>query len=134
MAHILKKEHTRLRVRQAALPISIDKILGKGIDVMNLPEGHLSCARCGKFLFECWLYGDNFRIEMGCMECGESYRLLLPLDVHLGKQGRFTCRRHPEKGMILIHNIDVVSIGCECCNTELDIKLKKAKGLVLADD
>lgn len=134
MVHILKKEQTKLRVREAKLPIVVDKILGKGIDVMALPEGHLSCARCGTFKFECWTYGDNFRIEMGCLECGENYRMLLPLDVHFPHNGRFSCKKHPDKGMILIHNVDVVSIGCECCRTELDIKLKKAKGLVLASE
>jgi hypothetical protein len=108
-------------------------VLGVGIDVMALPEGHLVCNKCKKHKFECWIYGDNYVIEMGCMECGESYRLLFPIDAKLpDKAGRFTCLRHPGKGMILIHNTDVIGIGCESCFTEIRICLRKAKGIVLA--
>jgi hypothetical protein len=144
---ILTKEKTRLRVRQSTLPVS-STILGKGIDVMGLPEGHLCCGKCGSHLFECWMYGDVRRVEMGCMGCGESTRLYFPMDVKLDDvagsdprfckndslgQGRFQCLRHPTKGMILVHNVDVVSIGCESCFTEINICLRKAKGMVLAD-
>lgn len=132
MVNFLKREKTKMRVREVSLPASISPLLGMGIDATTLPEGHLSCTKCKRHLFECWLYGDNHRIEMGCMECNENYRLLFPLDVELPvKQGRFTCRRHPEKGMVLIHNMDTVCIGCEKCYTEIRIPLKKAQGLII---
>lgn len=135
MVTILTKNKTRLRVKEVNLPMIDSPILGYGVDVTALPEGHASCPQCGKHLFECWLYGDNHRIEMGCMECNANYRLLFPLDVNMpAQQGRFTCKRHPEKGMVLIHNVDVISIGCESCYTEIDIKLKKAQGLTIAED
>lgn len=144
---ILKREKTKLRVKQSLLPAS-STILGKGIDVMQMPEGHLSCGKCSGHLFECWMYGDNRRIEMGCMQCGESTRLYFPMDVKLDEftrtgsaygrhdslgQGRFQCLKHPDKGMILIHNVDVISIGCEKCFTELNLCLRKAKGIVVVD-
>jgi len=142
---IWTKDKSRLRVNDVSLPLATSELLGSGIDVMTLPEGHLSCAKCGKHLFECWVYLDNHRIEMGCMNCGASYRLLFPLDVDLlspfsGKSGRFSCLRrkkghflHQNKGMVLIHNVDTICIGCELCNSEVQIKLKKAEGLILAD-
>jgi hypothetical protein len=132
---ILQKQHTRLRVKETKLPEMQSKLLGNGLDVMSLPEGHLCCPKCSGYKFECWVILDSHRLEMGCMACGDSTRLLFPLDVDLlafGKAGRFTCKRHPKAGMILIHNVDVISCGCEKCNTEVDIKLKKASGLVMA--
>ena len=141
------RQHTKLRLKQSALPLA-STIIGEGIDVTKLPEGHLCCSTCSGYKFECWMYGDNRRIEMGCMQCGGSTRLVFPLDIKLdnyskaapngiyGKynaigEGRFQCGRHPAKGMILIHNVDVISIGCESCFTELNICLRKAKGIVL---
>jgi hypothetical protein len=145
VVEILKREHTRLRVKACELPLSMSGILGAGIDVMSLPEGHLSCPVCYGFKFECWVYLDNHRLELGCMKCGWSCRLLFPLDIDLmpfGKSGRYTCMRwdkethtipiHRNCGMIIIHNTDVLSIGCEKCRTEVDIKLKTKNNLVLA--
>ena len=153
MTTILTKTKTRMRVKQSALPVSAT-ILGNGIDVTQMPEGHLCCGKCGEYRFECWMFGDNRRIEMGCMNCNEATRLYFPLDIKLDDlagssgriggegfygrsdalgEGRFQCLRHPKKGMILVHNVDVVSIGCESCFTELNICLRKAKGLVLVD-
>jgi hypothetical protein len=73
--------------------------------------------------------------------------LLFPLDVSLspfGKQGRFTCQRkrgakgeevdHTSLGFILIHNIDVISVGCEGCSTEVLIKTKTKTDLIVAGD
>lgn len=148
MAIILQRQTTRMRVKETSLPQNNSGVLlGRGIDVTNLPEGHLCCSKCHGYKFECWMFGDNRRIEMGCIECGESERLLFPLDVELAKatptqylgqynalgEGRFQCRRHPDKAMVLIHNVDVVSIGCECCFTEMNICLRKAKGIILTD-
>ena len=124
-------------MKEVQLPLATSEVLGSGIDVMTLPEGHLCCVKCGKFSFECWVYLDNHRLEMGCMSCSASYRLLFPLDVdlsHFGKSGRYTCKRHPLRGFVVIHNVDVVSIGCESCITEVDIKLKTKSNLVTADD
>jgi hypothetical protein len=145
MANILKKEHTRLRVHATELPLSASGILGAGIDVTTLPEGHLSCPQCQGFKFECWVFLDAHKIECGCMKCGWSCRLLIPMDVNIdqfGKSGRFTCMRrnnalahpfiHENKGMIIIHNSGTLSVGCEACKTEIDIKLKTKTNLVLA--
>lgn len=147
MTHIITNKKTRMRVKQSALPVSAT-VLGKGIDVMSMPEGHLCCGKCGGYKFECWMFGDNRRIEMGCMNCNESTRLYFPMDIKLDEyagttigygrtdalgEGRFVCRRHKNKGMILVHNIDVVSIGCEACFTEINICLRKSKGIVLVD-
>lgn len=127
----LIKGLSRLRVKEVELPASSSPILGAGIDVMTLPEGHLSCVKCHGHRFECWLYGDNHRLEMGCMKCNENYRLLFPMDVKWPQRhGRFVCQRHPTKAMILIHNIDVVSIGCELCKTEIDIFLDTKTNLI----
>lgn len=125
-----------LFVHAVELPQSKDKILGTGIDVMNLPEGHLCCAQCGNHRFECWVYLDAHRLECGCQKCGWSCRLLFPLDVSLGRfrqPGRFVCKRHPNKGFVIIHNTDTLSCGCELCNTEVNIKLRTESNLVLAD-
>lgn len=135
MIHILKKEKTRLRVKQVNLPAHESPILGVGVDVMTLPEGHACCSKCSGHLFECWVYGDNHRVELGCLQCGHPTRYLFPLDVDMpNKQGRFTCNRHPDKGMVLIHNIDIISIGCEKCYTEIDFKLKNKHGLIIPGD
>ena len=133
--NFLKREKTRLRVKAAELPLSVNKILGTGIPVNNLPEGHLSCSMCQSPFFEAWVYLDKHRLEMGCCKCGHSYRLLFPLDAELKafeNSGRWTCPQHPDKGMVLIHNTDVVSVGCQLCWRQVNIQLKKATGLVLA--
>jgi hypothetical protein len=129
----LNKKQTRLAVRAAVLPATSSPILGTGIDVMTLPEGHLCCVKCGKHLFECWISADTNRIEMGCLRCNESYRLLFPMDVIIPcKFSRFVCRKHPNKGMVLIHNVDIISVGCESCTSEMQIKLKTKSNLVIA--
>ena len=145
MVHILKREHTRLRVKAVDLPISTSPVLGDGIDVTKMPDGHLSCSQCQGFKFECWVYLDAHRLECGCLKCGWSCRLLFPIDVDLmafGKSGRFTCMRrsgvnndcfaHKDLGMIIIHSGETISIGCEKCRTEVDIKVKSKSNLVLA--
>lgn len=145
MVAILKGEiaNNRLRVKSVDIPTNYSPLLGTGIDVTTLPEGHLACPKCKEYRFECWVYLDNHRIEMGCIRCNWPCRLLFPLDVSIpGNNGRFTCSRtrakgkpvdHRRKGMILIHNIDIISIGCELCSNEMIIKLKKAQGLIIPD-
>jgi hypothetical protein len=133
--HLLKKLK-RMAVTPVVLPLTQSEVLGSGIDVTTLPEGHLSCVKCQRHLFECWVFLDNHRLEMGCMECNASYRLLFPMDVSLspfGKQGRFTCRTHPNKGMVLIHNIETICVGCEKCFSEVRIVVKSKSNLILAE-
>lgn len=137
MVTILNKKfgESRLTVKGVKLPLSTDKILGDGIDVTTLPEGHLTCVGCGGHRFECWVYLDNHRLELGCPKCSHSYRLLFPLDVSIskfGQTGRFTCFKHPQKYFILIKNLETICIGCEQCKTEVQIKLKTKSNLVLA--
>lgn len=137
MAEILKRKHDRLHVRAVNLPVTDDRILGSGIDVMNLPEGHLACAKCQSPFFECWVFLSLSRIEMGCIRCGYSNRLNFPYDISLSmfkKMGRFTCAKHPDKGIVLIHNVDVISLGCQCCWREMRIPLKTKSNLVFAND
>lgn len=134
MTIILNKQREKLRVKEAVLPLRTSTVLGNAIDPMALPEGHLSCVRCKGHLFECWIYHGSNALEMGCIKCNESYRMAFPLDVKLpGNTGRFTCRRHPDKAMVLIHNVDVVCVGCEKCKTEIQIFLKTKTNLVMAD-
>lgn len=131
---ILTRTKTRLRVKEHALPAGVSPILGTGIDVMTLPEGHLSCIVCHGYKFEASLMGDAHRVELGCVECSSPYRLLFPLDVIMpAARGRFVCHRHPKKAMIIIHNSGYLSVGCESCYTEIDFQLRKAEGLVIAD-
>ena len=131
---ILTKDKTRLRVKEVQLAQSESKILGTGIDVMTLPDGHLSCSKCSGYKFECWVYLDNHRIEMGCMGCGDSCRLLFPYDISLpGNGGRYSCKRHPKGAMIVIHNTDVLCIGCELCSSQMLIQLRTKSNLILAD-
>lgn len=123
---LLNKTKTRMRVKEVNLPAAESPLLGVGIDVTTLPEGHLSCVKCHGYKFEAWIYGDNFRVEMGCIECNHSYRLLFPLTCQMPpQQGRFTCFNHPKKAMILIHNVDTVCIGCESCYSEIQFKVKE---------
>lgn len=129
---ILTRTKTRMRVKEVKLPVT-QGVLGTGIDVMNLPEGHLSCGKCSGYRFEAWMFGSNYRVECGCMSCGESVRLLFPMDIII-PEGRFTCSRHPEKGMVILHNVDVVSVGCEKCITQINFDLRKAKGMVIAHE
>lgn len=125
MANFLKREKTKLRVKQSDLPMSSSPILGMGIDVATLPEGHAACPVCSGFRFEPWMYLDNRRVEMGCLKCGASYRFLFPLGILLPEaQGRFTCKKHPTAGFIAIHNTDILCIGCEKCATEIRIPTK----------
>lgn len=144
MTAILKKllPSNRMRVKEVNLPLATSEILGNGIDVTTLPEGHLSCPKCSHYKFECWVYLDNHRIEMGCLDCGWSCRLLFPMDISLpGRNGKYACTRrivkgkrvdHSRKGMILIHNTDVISIGCEACSNQMIIKLESKSNLILA--
>lgn len=131
---ILKKEHTRLRVKEVPFkPMDSDSVLLSDIDVMNLPESHMGCPKCKCYKFEVWIITGSSRIEIGCIECGWCGRLLFPQDITFpAKSGRFSCTRHPTKGFIIIHNIDTLSIGCELCVTEIDFKLRKTNNLVVA--
>tara|TARA_R110000868_G_scaffold369704_1_gene633134 strand:+ start:2109 stop:2519 length:411 start_codon:yes stop_codon:yes gene_type:complete len=134
MVEILKKQYTRLRVKQVSAPLSTSPILGSGIDVMCLPEGHMSCANCAGYKFEASSILDAQRVELGCMGCGQAYRLLFPMDLAIPFQGRFICKSHPTKGMIVIHNIDTLCIGCEICFTELQIKLRTETNIIMPGD
>lgn len=150
----LESKYTKLRVREQYVPGS--PILGTGTDVTAFPEGHLCCSKCHGYKFECWVFPGTHKIELGCMTCGDSSRLALPLDVDIPhKEGRFTCLRtkvqlpyiangtqfsgekyacdHTQKGMIIIHTSGTLCIGCEACNTEMRIILTKTDtNLVLA--
>jgi hypothetical protein len=140
---ILKRQ-TRLRVKARSLP-DASPILGEGVDVMAIPDGHLSCPKCQGFRWECWVVLDAHRLELGCFSCGYSARLFFPLDIDLfkfGASGRFTCLRwdketgkipvHQDKAMIVIKNSDVLCVGCEACRTEVRIDLITKTNLVLA--
>ena len=70
-----------LRVKASELPLSSFGVLGAGIDVTALPEGHMSCPQCQGFKFECSVFLDAHRLECGCMKCGWSCRLLFPMDI-----------------------------------------------------
>ena len=132
MAVILKGK-TRIRVKAYEAPLTGSKILGQGIDMMSMPDGHVACAACQNPFFECWVYLDNHRVEIGCMKCGNSYRLLFPLDVDLSQfaGGRFVCFRHPNSGMVIIKNTDCVCIGCQLCKSQVTISLKKSQNLLV---
>lgn len=124
-----------LRVRSKQIPLSTSDILGTGIDVMHLPEGHMACTICNGYKFECSIIGDFHRLEIGCMACGKAYRMLFPFDCPLPPQnGRFTCFKHPDKGMIIVHNVDVLCVGCESCKTEIVFELKTKSNLILPGD
>lgn len=134
---LLKGLKRGLQVKGVPLKTDVSGVLGSGIDVMSLPEGHLSCDKCGGHRFEAWVFLDDQRLEMGCCHCGNSYRLMFPMDVSLspfGKKGRYQCAKHNGAGVILIHNVDVLSIGCEKCWREVRIPLRKSNGLIVADD
>lgn len=134
VANYLKRDPTKqkgLRVREFNLPQNPGLLIGD-IDVMVLPEGHLCCSKCHQYKFEPWVYLDNHRINLGCLECGNEVRLLFPLDISLpGNTGRYACKRHPKKGFVVIHNIDVLSIGCELCRTEIQVKLRNTNNIIL---
>lgn len=126
---LLKRElpNNRLRVKELSLPLATSSILGDGIDVTTLPEGHFCCVHCKEYKFECSIMGDFHRLEAGCMNCGHAYRFLFPLDCPLPpRKGRFQCFKHMNKGMIVIHNIDKICVGCELCKTQIvfDIRTK----------
>jgi len=130
MVTILKRENTRLRVKEHK--VAATSVLGSMLDAMNLPEGHLCCSKCSGYKFECTGYPGGSKVEMGCIGCGERFYMAFPMDVDL-PAGKYGCRRHPSKAFIVIHNIDVVSMGCEACKSEINVSLRKAKGIILAD-
>jgi hypothetical protein len=86
-----------------------------------------------RVLFEVWVGIDAHRLEIGCMHCGWSSRILLPMEADLLKfgQGRFSCFKHGSKGMIVIKNGDFVCFGCELCKTEVVFDLSSKSGLVI---
>lgn len=127
----LQKTKTRLRVKQIAVPQQ-GGILGAMLDATQLPEGHFCCSRCLKYKFEASGFPGGNKIELGCMECGERYYMYFPVGCEV-PEGRFYCKKHPKKGMILIHNVETVCVGCESCKTEIQIKVKDNGGLILAD-
>ncbi len=136
MVTILKKPREKLQCKEVVLPLATNPLLGTGIDVMTLPEGHLCCSQCKGHMWECWVYLDKKRLVMGCFKCGHDCIMLFPFDVSLSpfrNQGRFTCKRHPDKGMVLIHNTDVVCVGCEKCFTEVRIVTKTQNNIVIPD-
>jgi hypothetical protein len=121
-----------MRVKESSLPKSMT-VLGTMLDAMNLPEGHACCPKCSGYKFEISGYPGGHKIEMGCVGCGDRFYIAFPVDVDL-LQGRYYCRKHKSKAFILIHNIDVISMGCEACKTEINICLRKAKGIVIASE
>jgi len=123
-----------MRVHAHELPLTGDKVLGTGIDVTTCPNGHLSCPQCQSPYFEVWCSLDTHRLEIGCVNCGWSSRLLVPYDIDLLAigSGRYGCKKHDKGEMVIIKNVDVLSIGCRYCRTEVDIKLKSKSNLVLA--
>lgn len=124
-----------LRVKEVELPLATSEILGSGIDVTALPEGHFSCVRCKNHKFECSVILDSHRLEVGCIECNSSYRFLFPLDCPMPPTpGRFSCKKHPDKGMIIIHNTDVICVGCEKCYTQILFQIKTYNNLILAEE
>jgi hypothetical protein len=123
-----------LFVKEVTLPLSTSAILGNGIDATTLPEGHLSCPQCKGHLWEAWVYMDAHRVEMGCRKCNWNCRILFPMDVVFPNSGRWSCKKHPDLGVVLIHNVDVINIGCERCYRDITFKLRKAQGLILAED
>lgn len=141
MAVILKGK-TRLRVREFKSELKDDVVLGTGIDVLAMPDSHLSCSKCSKPFWEVWVYGDNHRIEIGCLSCGWSTRLLLPMDIDLAKrfgEGKFECQRWSNGkiaghvGFIIIKNNEYLSIGCRYCKTEVNIKCLTKSNLIMAN-
>jgi hypothetical protein len=133
----LKKEipNNRMRVKEVNLPLSTSTILGDGIDVTALPEGHFSCVHCKNYKFEVSIYGDFHRLEAGCMHCSHAYRFLFPLDCPLPPNvGRFTCFKHKTKGMIIIHNVGKLCVGCESCKTQIIFDIKTKNNLILSGE
>lgn len=127
----LQKTKTRLRVKQSTIPYT-PGVLGNMLDATKLPEGHFCCSKCSGYKFEASGFPGGNKIELGCMQCNERYYMYFPVDCVV-PEGRFYCKKHPKKGMILIHNIETVCIGCESCKTEMQIKVKDKGGLILAD-
>lgn len=138
MVAFLKKDPDKqkgLRVREISVPLATDVVLGSGIDVMTLPEGHFACNKCHGHKFECSIILDHSRLEVGCVNCNASYRFLFPLDCPLPPhKGRFSCKKHPEKGMIIIHNMGKLCVGCESCKTQIIFDLDTKNNLILAGD
>ena len=134
MVNILKGL-TRLRVKANEAPLSGDKVLGQGIDVVKMPEGHVACPMCDTPYFECWVGLDNHRIEIGCCKCGWDTRLLLPIETDLKEflNGKFTCFKHPKGQMVIIKNIDMLCVGCRYCRTQIVLDLKTKSNLILAN-
>lgn len=134
--NILKRERDKqkgLRLKEVQLPLATSVLLGSGIDAMSLPEGHLACPHCHGHLWEASVFLDAHRIEMGCRGCNWVCRVLFPMNVVFPCSGRWTCSAHPDKGVILIHNTDVINIGCEKCYRDISFQLKRAGGLILAE-
>jgi hypothetical protein len=129
----LLRKLTRLRVRASELPITGSKILGEGIDISVAPDGHLSCPGCQRFRFEVSKLGDSHRLEIGCMHCGWNTRLLLPIDCDLSRldNGRFSCLKHKDRGMVIIKNNTALCIGCESCATQIVLDMRSNTGLVV---
>jgi hypothetical protein len=127
----LNKTKTKMRVKSTPLPKSME-MLGTMLDAMNLPEGHACCPKCAGYKFEVSGFPGAHKVELGCVNCGDRFYVAFPVDIEI-PVGRYYCKKHPDKAMIMIHNIDVVSFGCEACRTEINIQLKKSNGLVLAD-
>lgn len=131
---LLKKEipNNRLRVKEMLLPIATSSILGEGIDVTAIPDGHFSCSYCKGYKFETSIIGDFHRLEAGCMDCGHAYRFLFPIDCPLPpQQGRFSCFKHKTKGMIIISNSGKLCVGCEDCKTQIIFDIKTEKNIIL---
>lgn len=131
MATYLKKEKTKLRVREFRIPRAVS-VLGNILDATKLPEGHLCCSRCHGYKFEASGYPGGNKIELGCVDCNERIYLAFPIDVVV-PPGRYGCWKHSNKGMIVIHNLDVLCIGCESCKSEIRIEMKKKDGIIIAD-
>jgi hypothetical protein len=120
-----------MRVKEHKPPKTLG-ILGNVIDATTLPESHLACARCSGFKFEVSGFPGGSKMELGCIACNERFYIAFPTNCSI-PEGRFICKRHPNKAMIVIHNVETVCVGCEACKTEMHIVVKDKGGLILAD-
>ena len=128
------KGGTRLRVKEFTAPAPTTMEFLGGVDALTMPDSHLSCPMCRSPWWECWIHkGDKHNIQVGCMKCGYDTRILIPRDIPLDQfaEGRFTCFKHPNAGMAIIHNTDVLCIGCQNCKSEVRLKLKTNTNLVV---
>ena len=105
-------------------PLMGDK-MGEVLEAIVMPEGHIACPKCGNPWWFINTDKELARSRLGCSNCAYEDRINWPKDspqvAFLGN-GEWRCPKHPDAAKAIIRSGDVISVGCQKCQRDIQIK------------